>query len=454
MGKARAVVVLFTRDLRVHDQPALAAAARDAEAVVPLFVLDDAILERPFARPNRLAFLHDALGDLDQSLRERGSRLHVRRGDVVREVAAVARATGARAVHASADGSDYAQRRERRLERALASERIELRLFDGTTVVAADEARTSAGKHFSVFTPFYRRWRQAARRAVLRAPRRLRTPIAIDAGRLPARGELVQGAPSPDLPPGGERAGRARMTWWIRSGLERYGELHDDLAADATSRLSPYLHFGCVSPLELADRVRKRRGSEPFVRQLCWRDFFHQLLAARPETSRADLRPRGDRWSDDGRVLEAWKAGRTGYPLVDAGMRQLLREGFMHNRARLVTASFLTKHLYVDWRHGARHFFDLLVDGDVANNVGNWQWVAGTGADARPNRMFNPVRQAHRFDPSGDYVRRYVPELADVEGSVVHKPWKLGIRPKGYPEPIVDHDDAVARFRAARASAC
>ena len=216
MGRARATVVLFTRDLRVHDQPALAAASRDAEGVVPLFVLDEAILKGPFARPNRLAFLHDALVDLDRSLRERGSRLHVRRGDVVREVVAVAKAAGAEAVHASADASDYAQRRERRLESALSSERIELRLFDTTTIVATDEARTSAGEHFSVFTPFYRRWRQAARRAVLPAPRRLRTPTQIDAGSLPPRSRLVRGSPSPDLPPGGERAGRARMSSWIR----------------------------------------------------------------------------------------------------------------------------------------------------------------------------------------------------------------------------------------------
>jgi deoxyribodipyrimidine photo-lyase len=163
------------------------------------------------------------------------------------------------------------------------------------------------------------------------------------------------------------------------------------------------------------------------------------------------MRPRGDRWRDDGEALDAWRRGMTGYPLVDAGMRQLGREGFMHNRARLVTASFLAKHLYVDWRHGARHFFDLLVDGDVASNVGNWQWVAGTGADTRPNRVFNPVRQAKRFDPTGAYVRRYVPELGHVKGAAVHEPWKLGRRrPADYPEPIVDHDEAVARFRAAR----
>ena len=232
----------------------------------------------------------------------------------------------------------------------------------------------------------------------------------------------------------------------------RLREGRDDLADDSTSRLSPYLRFGCLSPLEVAERARGRAGGDAFVRQLCWRDFHYQLFAARPELARDDMRPRGDRWRDDDEALIAWKDGRTGYPLVDAGMRQLREEGFMHNRARLVTASFLTKHLYLDWRTGAAHFADLLVDGDIPNNVGNWQWVAGTGADTRPNRMFNPTRQAQRYDPSGAYVRRWVPELAEIDGAATHEPWKLGmLAPAEYPPPIVDHDEAVARFREARA---
>jgi len=209
-------------------------------------------------------------------------------------------------------------------------------------------------------------------------------------------------------------------------GLERYDELRDNLAADATSRLSPYLHFGCVSPSEVAELALAREGGEGFVRQLCWRDFHHQLLAAAPAISRDDYRPRSAGWRSDPDGLEAWKQGRTGYPIVDAGMRQLLREGFMHNRARLVAASFLTKHLSIDWRQGAAHFYDHLVDGDVACNAGNWQWVAGTGTDTRPNRMLNPIRQAQRFDPEGLYARRYLPELGTAE----------------YPEPLVEHEAA------------
>jgi deoxyribodipyrimidine photo-lyase len=202
-----------------------------------------------------------------------------------------------------------------------------------------------------------------------------------------------------------------------------------------------------VSVRELAARATAL-GAAAFVRQLCWRDFFAQLLWARPETQRDDLRPRGDRWVDDPEALDAWKAGLTGYPLVDAGMRQLAAEGWMHNRARLVTASFLVKHLGIDWRAGAGHFFDLLLDGDVSQNVGNWQWVAGTGADTRPNRMFNPTAQARRFDADGAYVRRWISELADARD-----PLDADLRVSGYPAPIVDHSDAVASFRARRRGA-
>jgi deoxyribodipyrimidine photo-lyase len=227
-----------------------------------------------------------------------------------------------------------------------------------------------------------------------------------------------------------------------------YEAAHDDLAADATSRLSPYLHFGCVSPLEVVLAVDGLPGDEAFVRQICWRDFYQQILAARPDAAWSDYRPRGDEWNRDPEALDAWKEGRTGYPVVDAGMRQLAREGFMHNRARMIVASFLTKDLYVDWREGARHFLDLLVDGDIANNNLNWQWVAGTGTDTNPHRVFNPTVQGKRFDPDGEYVRRYVPELAALRGPATHEP-KSDVRlAYDYPEPIVDHRVAVDAYRA------
>ncbi|MES4832707.1 FAD-binding domain-containing protein, partial [Streptomyces anthocyanicus] len=267
----------------------------------------------------------------------------------------------------------------------------------------------------------------------------------------------VAGA-SPGLPAGGETAGRDRFARWSCSGLSRYEDRHDDLADDATSRLSPYLHFGALSPLELVHRARAHGGpgAEAFVRQVCWRDFHHQVLAARPEASVKDYRTRHDRWrgeEDAAEDIAAWRDGRTGYPVVDAAMRQLRHQGWMHNRARLLVASFLTKTLYVDWRIGARHFLDLLVDGDVVNNQLNWQWAAGTGTDTRPHRVLNPLVQARRFDPDGVYVRRWVPELRSVEGGKVHEPWRLAAAERGeldYPDPLVELADGLARFKHAR----
>ena len=434
----KTAIVLFTRDLRVHDNPALSAAAREAERIVPLFVFDDAILGSSFARPNRVAFLLDALRDLDSSLADRGARLVLRVGDVVAETVKLARDVGAEELFVAEDASGYAQKRLRRLEAVCRAERIGLRVTPGVTVVPLLSLETSSGAHYSVFTPFYRAWSRAPRRPVEHAPRHVSMPANVARGRLPALGRVASGRLSPDLPPGGETAGRRRLAAWLRDGLAGYEAGHDNLEADATSRLSPYLHFGCVSPLVAAQRAGDAAGAAAFLRQLAWRDFFHQLLAARPETAREDMRPRGQRWSGDRHALEAWKHGQTGYPIVDAGMRQLLREGYMHNRARLITASFLVRDLRVDWREGARHFVDWLVDGDVASNVGNWQWVAGTGANPRPGRVLNPLRQAQRFDPRGAYVRRYVPELSSVEGRAVHQPWKLRDRLAGYPAPIVE----------------
>jgi deoxyribodipyrimidine photo-lyase len=345
------------------------------------------------------------------------------------------------------DVSAYAHRREQRL----CDTGLDVRVFPGLTVIPpGDLTPSGGGDHFAVFTPYWNRWRAAARRALVQAPQRVQLPD-LDPGRIPDIGEVTAEPPSPNLPPGGETAGRRRLAAWLESALASYGSRRDDLADDSTSRLSAYLRFGCVSPLEVVERAVGRPGGDEFVRQLCWRDFHYQLFAARTEIAREDMRPRGDSWRDDVEGLDAWKNGLTGYPLVDAGMRQLRAEGFMHNRARLVTASFLTKHLYLDWRAGAAHYADLLVDADLPDNIGNWQWVAGTGADTRPNRMFNPTRQAHRYDPSGEYVRRWVSELREVETATVHEPWRLGVlAPGGYPTPIVDHDEAVTRFRAAR----
>ncbi len=451
----RVALVLFTRDLRVRDQPALAAAVREAERVLPAFVLDEALLGGGAGAPNRLAFLLESLRDLDGSLRERGARLAVRRGEVVAQALGLARECGAEAIYMSGDVSAYARGRERRLTRACERERIELRVCEGVTVVAAGEIAPVGGDHYRVFTPYWRAWSEVPRRGPLAAPRRISTPPGFGGGAgVPRLEELTRGQRSPELIRGGEGEGSRRLERWLRAGLGSYEQCHDDLSGEGTSRLSAYLHFGCLSPTAVLARAEGRREGGAFARQLCWRDFYHQVLAARPDLPRADYRPRAGRWSVSRRLAEAWREGMTGYPIVDAGMGQLAREGFMHNRARLITASFLTKLLGVDWRVGAAHFWGLLLDGDLANNVGNWQWVAGTGNDTRPNRVLNPLRQAQRFDPEGEYVRRYVPALADVAGGAVHEPWRLGAarrRELDYPKPVIDYLAAAAEMRGRRA---
>ncbi len=429
------VVVLFTCDLRVHDHPALWHAATSARTVVPLFVVDPAFSTDAPASGNRPAFLAECLADLRGSLQALGADLFVRTGDTVRATMEVVERTGAEAVFLTEDVSALAQARQKRLGHACDTRGRRLEVHPGSTVVPPG-ALVPAGKdHYAVFTPFWRRWSGAPWRAVLPAPRRVPGPARLRAGRLPRLAD--PGRPvSPRRLPGGETSGRARWARWARHHLPHYGEGHDDLAGDRTSRLSAYIHFGCLSPLEMA---RRAGDHEPFVRQLCWRDFHHQVACAFPELPRRDYRDRGRRWRDDPDAAAAWREGKTGVPVVDAAMRQLRAEGFVHNRARMLAASYLVKDLGIDWRVGAAHFDDWLVDADVANNAGNWQWTAGTGNDTRPNRRFNLLRQARRYDPQGDYVRRYVEELAGVPGGAVHEPLRWPVdrrRALGYPAPV------------------
>ena len=449
-GPATTSVVVFTRDLRVRDHPALVAAAA-AERVVPLFVLDDAVLAA-HSSVNRTAFLLDCLADLRDQLQGLGADLVVRRGSWQQVVLDVAVTSGAGHVHLSADVSGLAQRRDAALGDALAAEGIQLLRHQGITVVPPGATAPSSGGDWKVFTPFHRRWLEHPWRQPLGVPSALRLLDGVDPGELPELVDLVEGTPSPNLAPGGETVALARLRDWAADHLHEYEDRHNDLPGDATSHISAHLHFGCLSPLEVATRLRDRPGGGPFVRQLCWRDFYHQALAGRPETAHEDYRPRGDHWRDDPTDLAAWAEGRTGFPIVDAGMRQLLDEGFMHNRTRMIVASFLTKDLYVDWRDGAAHFMSLLADGDVANNQLNWQWTAGTGTDTNPNRIFNPTVQSKRFDPEGDYIRRHVPELADVPAPEIHEPSEATRARVGYPAAIVDHHEAIAAYRAQLAS--
>jgi deoxyribodipyrimidine photo-lyase len=446
-----ASMMLFTRDLRLTDNPALAAAAAAAE-VVPAFVLDDDLLAGPTVSASRLSFLHDSLRDLDAGLRAAGGALVVRRGAWVGTVIETARAAGAQTIHVADDHSAYAQRRLARLERAAAAERLAVIRHPGVAVVPPGAVRPTGGTAFRVFTPYYQRWLAAPRRPPAPRPSRITLPAGLAHGRVPALDRLTAAAPAPGVQAGGEGAGQARLRAWAGASLAGYDSGRDDLAGDRVSRLSAYLHLGCLSPAAIEAGLAGQPGAEPFVRQLAWRDFFLQLLADRPAAAWRDYRSRDDRWNDDPQALAAWQAGQTGYPVVDAGMRQLAAEGFMHNRARMIVASFLTKDLYLDWRAGAAHFMRLLADGDVASNQLNWQWVAGTGTDTNAHRVFNPTVQGKRFDPDGSYVRRYVPELAQLPAGVIHEPDVTARRHCRYPAPLVDHRAAVAEYRARRNS--
>ncbi|MGW7078251.1 cryptochrome/photolyase family protein [Streptomyces sp. NPDC054866] len=446
-------IALFTSDLRLHDNPALRAALREADRIVPLFVYDDGLRATGFAVPNRRAFLADCLEDLDSGLRERGGRLVVRSGDVVDQVCRVVTETGAARLHVAAGVSGYATRREERLRAALGDTGCRLVVHDAVLTAVAPGELLPAGKdHYAVFTPYFRRWTSEGVRDFLAAPRKV--PVA-DVKSEPVLPRAEIAGVSPGLDSGGESAGRKRLRAWLAGGIAGYEDGHDDIAGDATSRLSPHLHFGTLSAAEAIHKATREGspGAQAFVRQLAWRDFHHQVLAARPEAAAQDYRSHGDRWRTDKKEITAWTEGRTGYPFVDAAMRQLRHEGWMHNRGRMVVASFLTKTLYVDWRVGARHFLSLLVDGDIANNQMNWQWAAGTGTDTRPNRVLNPVVQGKRFDPGGSYVRRWLPELSEVPDRYIHEPWKLPDDDRAgvdYPAPVVELTEGRARFERAR----
>jgi len=425
------VLILFTRDLRVHDHPALAEACERADEVVPLFVLDPVLLGRS---PNRTRFLMESLVELDHQLSARGAGLVIRRGDPARSALTLARETGCTQIWLTEDVSSYAHARASKL---MGSD-VQTLLFPGHSIVEPREVAPAGRDHYRVFTPFYRAWSQAPRRAVLPAPRKIAVPGDLDLGPRPDPSTFP--SDSPEVVGGGESAARVLLDAYSRSGAKDYADDRNLPARDSTSRLSPYLRFGCVSANEVASRLSDQAE---LTRQLAWRDFFLQLLGADPGLATQDLRPGPEISASYPDSLEAWKEGRTGLPLVDAGMRQLAREGWMHGRVRMVAGSLLTRRLGIPWGEGLRHFDRLLLDGDVANDAGNWQWVAGTGTDPRRTRVLNPVRQAKRFDPDGSYVRLYVEELAGVPTPLIFAPWRDPelLRDRGYPSPIIEVPD-------------
>ena len=460
------------RDLRLTDNQALAAAITHASSVVPVFVLDPALLASPYVGARRLAFLFDGLRQLDESLRARGSRLIVRRGEPLAVLSALVRASSAEVIFAEEDHSPYARRRDQQI-----ADQLPLRLVGGVTVHPPKAVVKPDGQPYVVFTPFSRAWLalpQPDERVLLPPPPRIHPPPDIGSEPLPE-------APSADhrqtFPAGEVEAHRrlAAFTAGPQAPIYAYADQRNRMDRAGTSQLSPYLRFGMLSARQAAVATRRaletatdaggRQGAAAWLNELIWREFYIAILAHFPDVRRRTFRSdlQAIPWLNDTAAFERWCDGRTGYPVVDAAMRQLAQTGWMHNRARMIVASFLVKDLLIDWRWGERWFMQHLLDGDPAANNGGWQWTAGTGTDAAPYfRIFNPVSQGIKFDPDGEYVRRWVPELKRVPAQTIHAPWEMSeamqhaagcVIGADYPAPLVDHQTARARTLAAYAAA-
>jgi deoxyribodipyrimidine photo-lyase len=452
------VVMWFRRDLRLADHPALSAAVASGHRVLPLFVVDPAF---SMAGGARQQFMIDALASLDAAT---GGALVYRHGDPAHVVPALAAEVGAAEVFVTRDFGPYGYGRDTAVAERLRSDGRRLVGVGTPYAVAPGAVVTGAGGGYRVFTPFRRAWQQHGWDSPSATP----TVDWSGAPAVPCDGPPV--APAVNVPPSfgqwwasaGEASAHDRWERFRHGAMADYHAQRNDPAADATSKLSAALRWGIVHPRQLLADLRSDdpgvAGEHTFATELAWRDFYADVLARRPETARHDVNTALAEltYDTDQRALGSfhrWCAGRTGYPIVDAGMRQLAAMGWMHNRVRMIVASFLTKDLHLPWQWGARHFMRQLVDGDLASNSHGWQWTAGTGTDAAPYfRVFNPTSQGERFDPSGDYVRRWVPELADVAAAHIHAPGPL-LR-GSYPAPMVDHrlerEEALRRYRVAQ----
>jgi deoxyribodipyrimidine photo-lyase len=460
----------FRRDLRLTDNTALARAAEAGEHLVPVFVLDDAILARRDTGASRVRFMLGNLHALADALADKGSRLLVLRGDPVQEIPRVARAVGAAAVHWNKDYEPYARGRDTRVAEALAAVGVRAHAWKDQVLFEEDEILTSQGRPFTVYSPYARVWHTRKATPPAAVPRLPRLPAHVDVASIPLPDPETLGFTSEiDLPKQGEAAAKARLRAFAADALADYDEQRNFPGNAGTSGLSPYLRFGVISVRTVHAATSGRgAGARTFTSELIWRDFYQQLLFHHPNLERQAFRPpmRTLAWENDRGLFGAWQRGETGYPIVDAAMRQLRATGWMHNRCRMIVASFLTKDLLIDWRWGERHFMRDLLDGDLAANNGGWQWAASTGTDPQPYfRIFNPVSQGEKFDPDGTYVRRWVPELADLPDRWIHQPWgmpkrdttSLGLKLGGtYPDRVVLHEErrprALAMYGAARRS--
>ncbi len=449
----------FRRDLRVADNTALWNAVRDGDRVVPVFVLDDHYGSDPGVGPARFRFLRESLESLAASLARLSGRLILRRGPADRALPDLLRETGASAVYANAEIGPYPERRDDAAAAAIEAAGGHLRLFPDALLVEPDVIASDAGDPYIVYTPFARKWAAAEKRDPWPSPASLDTPelAGVLLSRVRAWRDLPSDAPGPK---GGEPEASDLVRRFFSGPASRYGDDRDRPDVPGTSRLSPHLHFGTVSPRSIRAAAEEARREAPpavrenirkFVAELAWREFYHHVLFHFPRVAEESFRSEFDRmpWKENAAGLAAWTRGETGYPFVDAGMRELATTHWMHNRARMVAASFLTKDLHLHWKHGEKWFERQLADADLANNNGGWQWAAGSGTDAAPYfRIFNPSLQSRKFDPEGRYIRRFVPELARVPDARIHEPWTMtaaeqaasGCRiGRDYPAPILDH---------------